>query len=37
MKAKLEAIPELLELGLTVEQIAKALKLPPDVIERGGK
>jgi predicted transposase/invertase (TIGR01784 family) len=34
MKAKLEAVPELLKAGLTLEQIASALKLPLEVIQQ---
>jgi predicted transposase/invertase (TIGR01784 family) len=34
MEAKLEAIPELLKEGLTLEQIARALKLPLEVIQQ---
>jgi predicted transposase/invertase (TIGR01784 family) len=34
MEAKLEAIPELLKEGLTLEQIARALKLPLEFIQQ---
>lgn len=33
-KAKLEAIPELLKEGLSIEQIARALKLPVEVVRQ---
>lgn len=33
-KAKLETVPELAKLGLTVEQIAQALNLPADEVEQ---
>lgn len=34
MKAKLEAIPELIKEGLTLEQISRVLKLPLEVIQQ---
>ena len=34
LEAKLEAVPELLKEGLNNEQIARALKLPLEVVEQ---
>lgn len=37
MKAKLEAIPQLIQEGLTLEQIARALKLPLETVQQAAQ